>query len=1199
MKTVRRWMALFCAIALMLGMVIISHASTRSLNDYIDTDKLTAAYFFDSNLDAAYGTTTATAVGEVEYVDGFNGKAVYAPGTSHVSTDVKFSEKSFSIALWINRGDVTDGGDPSMYGNQNWNNSRYTGFTVPMKAAGSTANLAISNYRSSSDFTRIRMGYTFSAEKLNQWVHTLLVIDRENNVAKWYEDFQYVTETSIAALGTYSLDSGLPFTIGHEPTATYKYYGDLTFDDLLVFDHAVSAETIGNLKNYYYTPAESVSLNKTSAELQVNQGATLTATAAPEATLPRVVAWSSNNTAVATVDQNGVVKAIAPGTATITATVDGKTASCTVTVTATPQRKIYDHVVVVGLDGAGDFLGGETPNIDRIFANGAYTDKCLVTSPSISAQNWTTCMTGVTPNLHEVTNETAEVTPYTKEEYPTFFKLVRESYPDYMLSTICTWSSVNIGIIEDGIDVLKVNATGSGSYGRDATVAESAVNQITEESPNLLYLHFNGLDSAGHNYGYGGEEFLEQVGIVDGYVGRVYDAIQANETMKDNTLFIVTADHGGVNSGHGDWSDVEKYVFFGAVGAGINKNDDLQVRLIDTAAIVTYALNAKGNPVWDSYVPKNLFSDYPDAPYKETLAESVTAPTPTEDENTYIGNFVDTEKLEAAIFFDDGKNTDLMGNVTAETVGTIYYTDGYYGHGAELSCDGYISIDDLVFSTQSFSIGLWVNRGKITMDPALYSNQDWHNSRNTGFTFPMRNAGTLAANMAFSNLDEAVRIRLATSYDEENYGQWVHTLLVVDRENKKAKYYEDFQFMNEVSLESLGDLTLDSGLPFNLGQDGTGEYEYNINADVDDLLVYNCAVTEEDIADLETYYSFRDCQKGEHVGETIPAEEATCTETGLTEGKKCAVCDAVLVAQEEIPALGHNRSLVEDGSVACGNCGMEMSAHDGMNLIGGTYYLFADGKLADTVETGKLYQWNTYGQLVLIGGRPAANGVYTINGEQTYVYNHKPANRLMAVNDAAMAEAFGIETGRSYLFVDGQLADTEKTGLLYDWTASYPQLIMSHGRPAANGVYTINGERCYVLNNKLANKILVANAAMAEAFGIEAGKSYLFAEGKLADSEETGLRYDWSGYKALIMSGGRPAANGVYTIGEETIYVVNNLPANKIVLINDAAEAEALGITAGKNYLFVDGKLADTATSGLLYDWGGYKQLVMVNGRPA
>lgn len=35
------------------------------------------------------------------------------------------------------------------------------------------------------------------------------------------------------------------------------------------------------------------------------------------------------------------------------------------------------------------------------------------------------------------------------------------------------------------------------------------------------------------------------------------------------------------------------------------------------------------------------------------------------------------------------------------------------------------------------------------------------------------------------------------------------------------------------------------------------------------------------------------------------AVEATCTETGLTEGKHCSVCDEVFVAQEVIPSLGH------------------------------------------------------------------------------------------------------------------------------------------------------------------------------------------------------------------------------------------------------------------------------------------------------
>jgi len=43
-----------------------------------------------------------------------------------------------------------------------------------------------------------------------------------------------------------------------------------------------------------------------------------------------------------------------------------------------------------------------------------------------------------------------------------------------------------------------------------------------------------------------------------------------------------------------------------------------------------------------------------------------------------------------------------------------------------------------------------------------------------------------------------------------------------------------------------------------------------------------------------------------HTEEIIPGKDATCTETGLTEGKKCAVCDEILVAQEEIPALGHD-----------------------------------------------------------------------------------------------------------------------------------------------------------------------------------------------------------------------------------------------------------------------------------------------------
>ena len=60
---------------------------------------------------------------------------------------------------------------------------------------------------------------------------------------------------------------------------------------------------------------------------------------------------------------------------------------------------------------------------------------------------------------------------------------------------------------------------------------------------------------------------------------------------------------------------------------------------------------------------------------------------------------------------------------------------------------------------------------------------------------------------------------------------------------------------------------------------------------------YTCACGDSYIADETAPLG--------HTEEVIPGKAATCTETGLTEGKKCATCGETLVAQEVIPALGH------------------------------------------------------------------------------------------------------------------------------------------------------------------------------------------------------------------------------------------------------------------------------------------------------
>ncbi|GHT21701.1 hypothetical protein AGMMS4957_10830 [Bacteroidia bacterium] len=83
-------------------------------------------------------------------------------------------------------------------------------------------------------------------------------------------------------------------------------------------------------------PAMSVSLDKNSAALSVGDTEQLTASILPTNATNQQVTWNSSNTSVATVSENGLVTALAAGTASITVTTaDGSfTATCKVTVAA-------------------------------------------------------------------------------------------------------------------------------------------------------------------------------------------------------------------------------------------------------------------------------------------------------------------------------------------------------------------------------------------------------------------------------------------------------------------------------------------------------------------------------------------------------------------------------------------------------------------------------------------------------------------------------------------------------------------------------------------------------------------------------------------------------------------------------------------------------------------------------------------------
>ena len=81
------------------------------------------------------------------------------------------------------------------------------------------------------------------------------------------------------------------------------------------------------------TKVDSVTLSQNEGILNVGKSVTLTATVTPEEIAANTtVTWSSSDEAVATVDSNGKVTAVATGNATITATAGEESASCDITV---------------------------------------------------------------------------------------------------------------------------------------------------------------------------------------------------------------------------------------------------------------------------------------------------------------------------------------------------------------------------------------------------------------------------------------------------------------------------------------------------------------------------------------------------------------------------------------------------------------------------------------------------------------------------------------------------------------------------------------------------------------------------------------------------------------------------------------------------------------------------------------------------
>jgi len=290
----------------------------------------------------------------------------------------------------------------------------------------------------------------------------------------------------------------------------------------------------------------------------------------------------------------------------------------------------YSHVVVVGIDGAGQYIkNADTPYFDRIFRDGSVTYRAYASNPSISAECWGSMLTGVGPRVHGLTNEIVSTRPYPLDSrFPSLFKRIHKAYPDYILGSYCDWNPITFGIVENDLPVSQATA-------RDTELTPVICDYIRENKPNFLFIQMDSVDGAGHGHGYGSKAHLERIHVVDAYINDIYQAV-CDADMKEDTLFIVIADHGGTYSGedqpagHGGWSEGEKLVTFALAGKNVIKGEMGDANVRDLASIVLYALGIEAPAFdengWTSQIPENLFTDKNIPAYRDISSETGAEP---------------------------------------------------------------------------------------------------------------------------------------------------------------------------------------------------------------------------------------------------------------------------------------------------------------------------------------------------------------------------------------------------------------------------------------------------------------------------------------------------------------------------------------------------------------------------------------------
>jgi hypothetical protein len=534
--------------------------------------------------------------------------------------------------------------------------------------------------------------------------------------------------------------------------------------------------------------------------------------------------------------------------------------------------------LTIMLDGARAdvMLMATTPNFDSI-CNGSWAEgyrgawslaaHTIKDAPTISGPNHAAIATGVTsgktqvPNndLYENYNEKNASATYKNyltrietrfPEKGTVF--LYEWNPDKTLvskNNHCDWALQGV----DKIHALRIPAILDGSFETENW------KKGTEADAILWYI--DKPDAVGHRGGYcppgtKHNDYIKTIEEIDGWVGKILDAIKNRPNFaKEDWLIIITSDHGGWISGHGSMRS-ENYT----IPLMISGKNVVQGEIQGQPCCADTAVTVLDHFGFD--VAKMKEDGLLDGSVRGK-SETVSASGKTLDDGLLV-----YLPFDGSLENNAPKNSKpISESITAENRGAVIKSNG----GKQ---NGYLEIrkneqpqfvtlgnpNALQLGTDgNFSVAFWTRIPTVQEEePVFIGNKDWGSGQNPGFCLLVNPLSTNNGNIIGFNIADNDKLRVDIKQIFIALNDWWFCAATVDRKNNATLFvgspdgrlfFCSESLVDENLGKSFGRLhgNIDTPLSWNIGQDGTGKGKPQLNADIDELRIWNRALNLREI----------------------------------------------------------------------------------------------------------------------------------------------------------------------------------------------------------------------------------------------------------------------------------------------------------------------------------------------------------------